>query len=102
MVDVGAKAETERVAVAEGQVVMRPETLALILSRRRQEGRRARHRPHRRHHGRQAHADLIPLCHPLALTSVSVDIAPDEALPGLVVRAEAQDARARPASRWKR
>ena len=35
-------------------------------------------------------SDLIPLCHPVALTKVSVDISPDEALPGLTVRAEAR------------
>ena len=44
--------------------------------------------------------ELIPLCHPIALTHVELEITPDLALPGLIVRAEA--ARGRPASRWRR
>ncbi len=74
----------------EGCVVMAPETLALMPGRPGQEGRRLRRRAHRRHHGRQAHIELIPLCHPLALTSVQVDIAPDDSLPGLRVKARAK------------
>ena len=79
MVDVSAKAETERVAIAGGRVVMAPETLALIrageigkgdvLGVARLAGIMAAKRT----------ADLIPLCHPLALTSVAVDLAADEA-----------------------
>ena len=46
--------------------------------------------------------ELIPLCHPLALSKVEVDIAPDQQLPGLIVRATVQGQRARPASRWRR
>ena len=60
MVDVSAKDATERIAVAEGRVVMRKETLDLVLDRQRQEGRRARRRAHRRHHGGQAHARADP------------------------------------------
>ena len=51
MVDVSDKAVTERIAIAEGRVVMLPETLALCIVGQRQEGRRARRRAHRRHHG---------------------------------------------------
>jgi cyclic pyranopterin phosphate synthase len=90
MVDVGAKAETERAAIAEGRVVMRPETLALILSG---DAKKGDARGAARIAGIMAAkktADLIPLCHPIALTSVSVDIASDQALPGLIVRAEAK------------
>lgn len=90
MVDVGGKTETERVAMAEGKVVMRPETLALILSA---DAKKGDARGAARIAGIMAAkrtADLIPLCHPIALTSVSVDIVPDEALPGLVVRATAK------------
>ena len=90
MVDVGAKAETERVAIAEGSVVMRAETLALILS---DDAKMGDARGAARIAGIMAAkrtADLIPLCHPIALTSVSVDISPDDALPGLVVRATAR------------
>ena len=60
MVDVSAKAATERTAVAEGRVVMRPKTLDIVLNGNAEEGRRARRRAHRRHHGGQAH----PRAHP--------------------------------------
>jgi cyclic pyranopterin phosphate synthase len=90
MVDVTAKADTEREATAEGKVVMRAETLALVqagdmkkgdvLGTARIAGIMAAKRTH----------ELIPLCHPIALTGVSVDIAPDPALPGLIVRATAR------------
>ena len=90
MVDVTAKADTERVAVAQGAVVMRLETLALIragdmkkgdvLGVARIAGIMAAKRTH----------ELIPLCHPLALTGVEVEIEPDDALPGLRVRARAR------------
>jgi cyclic pyranopterin phosphate synthase len=89
MVDVGAKAETERVAVAEGTVAMRPETLRTILAGDAKKGdvigtaRIAGIMAAKRTH------ELIPLCHPLLLTKVSVDIKPDEALPGLRVTATA-------------
>jgi cyclic pyranopterin phosphate synthase len=90
MVDVTAKAETDRVAVAEGRVVMRAETLALVLAGDMKKGdvlgvaRVAGIMAAKRTH------ELIPLCHPLALTGVEVDISPDEALPGLVVRTTAR------------
>jgi len=90
MVDVSDKAATERVAVAEGRVVMRPETLALIRSGNAKKGdvlgtaRIAGIMAAKRTH------ELIPLCHPIALTNVSVDLSPDEGLPGVVVRAEAK------------
>jgi cyclic pyranopterin phosphate synthase len=89
MVDVGAKAETERLAVAEGTVTMRPETLRIILAGNAKKGdvigtaRIAGIMAAKRTH------ELIPLCHPLLLTKVSVDIKPDEALPGLRVTATA-------------
>jgi cyclic pyranopterin phosphate synthase len=90
MVDVGAKAETERLAVAEGTVTMRPETLRLILAGDAKKGdvigtaRIAGIMAAKRTH------ELIPLCHPLLLTKVSVDIRPDNALPGLRVTATAR------------
>ncbi|MDN5926278.1 MAG: cyclic pyranopterin monophosphate synthase MoaC [Hyphomicrobiales bacterium] len=90
MVDVGAKAETERVAVAEGTVTMRPETLRAILEGDAKKGdvigtaRLAGIMAAKRTH------ELIPLCHPLLLTKVSVDISPDESLPGLKVTATAR------------
>jgi cyclic pyranopterin phosphate synthase len=90
MVDVGGKDETPRTAIAEGAVVMKPETLALILRGNAKKGdvvataRIAGIMAAKRTH------ELIPLCHPLLLTKVSVDIAPDEALPGLRVTALAR------------
>lgn len=87
MVDVSAKATTERVAVAEGRVIMTAATLEVVrrgdakkgdvLGAARIAGIMAAKRTH----------ELIPLCHPLLLSKVEVDIAPDAALPGLRVRA---------------
>ncbi|MEM1045150.1 MAG: cyclic pyranopterin monophosphate synthase MoaC [Pseudomonadota bacterium] len=90
MVDVADKAVTHRVAVASGQVSMLPETLALIQSGAAAKGdvvataRIAGIMAAKKTH------DLIPLCHPVPLTKVSVDIEPDGTLPGLVVTATAK------------
>ena len=90
MVDVGDKAETTRTAIAEGHVVMRTDTLALILSGNAKKGdvlgtaRIAGIMAAKRTH------ELVPLCHPILLTKVSVEIEPDEALPGLRVTALAR------------
>jgi cyclic pyranopterin phosphate synthase len=90
MVDVGAKTETERTAIAEGSVTMQPETLQMILDGNAKKGdvlgaaRIAGIMAAKKTH------ELIPLCHPLLLTKVSVDIEPDTALPGLRVRALAR------------
>ena len=87
MVDVSAKAVTHRVAVAEGRLRMREETLALIRSGNAKKGdvlgvaRVAGIMAAKRTH------ELIPLCHPLAITGVTLDIMPDEALPGIRVTA---------------
>ena len=88
MVDVSAKDDTARVAIAEGSVVMAAQTLALILSGDAKKGdvlgaaRIAGIMAAKRTH------ELIPLCHPLLLSKVAVDIEPDAALPGLRVRAQ--------------
>lgn len=90
MVDVSAKDSTQRVAVAEGRVVMRPETLDLIIAGDAKKGdvlgtaRIAGVMAAKRTH------DLIPLCHPLALSQVVVDLEPDASLPGVRVRATAK------------
>ena len=60
MVDVSAKLATERTAIAEGRVMMRKETLELVLSGNAQQGRRAGRGAARRHHGGQAHARADP------------------------------------------
>jgi cyclic pyranopterin phosphate synthase len=90
MVDVGDKAVTTRSATAGGAVIMAPETLALIragdakkgdvIGTARLAGIMAAKRTH----------ELIPLCHPLALSKVSVDVSADDALPGLRVTATAK------------
>jgi cyclic pyranopterin phosphate synthase len=87
MVDVSDKPATERVAVAEGRVVMQPETLDIVrrgdakkgdvLGTARIAGIMAAKRTH----------DLIPLCHPLAISQVEVEATPDAKLPGVKVTA---------------
>ena len=90
MVDVGAKAATERTAVASGAVKMKPETLSAIIAGDAKKGdvlgaaRIAGIMAAKKTH------ELIPLCHPLLLNKVSVDIEPDDALPGLRVTALAR------------
>jgi cyclic pyranopterin monophosphate synthase len=88
MVDVGGKEITQRTAIAEGQVVTRPETVALIragdarkgdvLGVARVAGIMAAKRTH----------ELIPLCHALPISKVAVECAIDDDLPGIRVRAE--------------
>jgi cyclic pyranopterin monophosphate synthase len=87
MVDVSAKTATEREAVAEGRVLMQPKTLALVqtgnakkgdvLGTARIAGIQAAKRTH----------ELIPLCHPLPIAQVEVELMADADLPGIVVRA---------------
>lgn len=89
MVDVTDKDVTSRTAVAEGAVAMAPTTLDVIVKGDAKKGdvigtaRLAGIMAAKRTH------DLIPLCHPLALTKIDVDIEADPDLPGLTVRAEA-------------
>ena len=79
MVDVGAKPVSERIAVAKASVAMRPETLALIVERRAAKGDVLAVARLAGIMAAKRTADLIPLCHPLALNSVAVDLACDEA-----------------------
>ncbi len=87
MVDVGEKAVTARTAKAEGHVRMLPATLAMIREGAAKKGdvigvaRIAGIMAAKRTH------ELIPLCHPLLLSKIAVDVAFDETLPGLVVTA---------------
>ena len=90
MVDVSDKAATGRVAIAEGKVLMAASTLATILAGDAKKGDVIGAARIAGIMAAKKTADLIPLCHPVALTRVAVDIAPDEALPGLDVRAEAR------------
>lgn len=90
MVDVADKAETERVAVAQGAVRMKPETLALILEGNAAKGDVIGTARLAGIMAAKKTADLIPLCHPLMLTKVTVNIEPDDTLPGLRVQALAK------------
>src|SRR5206468_8065879 len=89
MVDVSVKAATEREAVAEGRVIMTAKTLDLVLSGDAKKGdvlgaaRIAGIMAAKRTH------ELIPLCHPLPVTKIAVEIEPDRKLPGVIVRASA-------------
>lgn len=78
MVDVSDKAETERVATARGSVLMQPATLALIKQGGVKKGDVLSIARLAGIMGAKRTPDLIPLCHPLALTSVQVDVALDE------------------------
>jgi len=90
MVDVSEKAATARIAVAEGRVRMAPATLETILAGDAKKGDVIGAARIAGIMGAKRTSDLVPLCHPIALAKVLVDIAPDHALPGLVVRAEAR------------
>ena len=90
MVDVGDKPETVRVAVAEGFVRMRPETLDLILKGNAKKGDVLATARLAGIMAAKQTANLIPLCHPLMLSKVSVEISADETLPGLRVEAMAK------------
>jgi cyclic pyranopterin phosphate synthase len=79
MVDVSDKAETERTATAKGSVVMQPATLALIKEGGVKKGDVLSVARLAGIMGAKRTPDLIPLCHPLALTSVQVDLTLDEA-----------------------
>ena len=87
MVDVSDKAVTSRVARAESYIKMAPETLEIITEGRAKKGdvlgvaRLAGIMAAKRT------ADLIPLCHPLPITKVSVDLTPDATLPGIRISA---------------
>ena len=87
MVDVSQKAATERVAIAEGRVVMKKSTLKLVLAGDAKKGDVLGAARIAGIMAAKKTSDLIPLCHPLALSKVEVDIVPDKKLPGLVVRA---------------
>ncbi len=87
MVDVGDKAETVRIATASGSVTMQKQTLELILSGNAAKGDVIGTARLAGIMAAKKTSDLIPLCHPLMLSKVSVDIEPDEALPGLRVSA---------------
>lgn len=87
MVDVSAKAETHRMARATGTIRMRAETLAAIRANTLAKGDVIAVARVAGVMAAKRTAELIPLCHPLPLTDVQIEIDPDEALPGLRVTA---------------
>jgi cyclic pyranopterin phosphate synthase len=87
MVDVGHKADTARVAVAAGEVRMLPETLALIRAGQLKKGDVLTVAQLAGVMAAKRTAELIPLCHPLALTHIDVRCELADALPGVVIRA---------------
>ena len=90
MVDVGDKAETVRIARAEGFIRMAPATLELIMSGNAKKGDVIGTARLAGIMAAKQTASLIPLCHPLMLTKVAVDIREDRALPGLRIEAMAK------------
>lgn len=87
MVDVSAKPVTDRVAVAEGCVVMTPETLAHVTAGTAKKGDVLGIARVAAIMGAKRTSDLIPLCHPLPITKVSVELMPDASLPGVRIEA---------------
>ena len=87
MVDVGAKPVTDRIATAEGRIVMTAATLGLITQGRAKKGDVLGVARLAGIMAAKKTSDLIPLCHPLPITKVAVDLVPDAALPGVRVTA---------------
>ncbi|MBI3382364.1 MAG: cyclic pyranopterin monophosphate synthase MoaC [Aquabacterium sp.] len=90
MVDVSDKASTTRVAVAQGRIVMQPSTLALIAEGRAGKGDVLGVARIAAIQGAKRTADLIPLCHPLALSKVAVEFELDEVASAVVCRVTVQ------------
>ncbi len=87
MVDVGGKPVTERIAIAKGEVLMRKATFDLIRDGALKKGDALTVAQIAGITAAKRTSDLIPLCHPLALSKVDVDLALDESLPGVVITA---------------
>ena len=92
MVDVSAKDSTNREAVAEGQVHMTAQTLAYVTEGRAKKGDVLGIARIAGIMAAKKTADLIPLCHPLALTRVALDLVADPALPGIRITATVRTA----------
>lgn len=90
MVDVSDKAATDRIAVAQGHIVMERETLALCMSGNAKKGDVLGAARIAGIMAAKKTSELIPLCHPIALTKVTVDLESDESLPGVRVVATAK------------
>lgn len=87
MVDVSEKEVTSRIAVAQGEIKMQPETLALITEGRAKKGDVLGIARVAGIMGAKHTSTLIPLCHPLPITKVSLELTPDPTLPGIRLEA---------------
>lgn len=87
MVDVGAKPDTERIAIAKGEIVMKRKTLDLIRAGQMKKGDVLTIAQIAGISASKRTSDLIPLCHPLPLTKIDIELALDESLPGVVITA---------------
>jgi cyclic pyranopterin phosphate synthase len=90
MVDVGSKPDSERIAIARGEIHMKKETLDLIRAGQIKKGDVLTVAQIAGISASKRTSELIPLCHPLPLTKVDVDLALDEFLPGIVITATAK------------
>jgi cyclic pyranopterin phosphate synthase len=90
MVDVGQKPVTHRIAVAQGEIRMAPATLAAIVAGNAAKGDVIGAARIAGIMAAKKTSELIPLCHPLALDSVAIEIEPDASLPGFRITAKAQ------------
>lgn len=87
MVNVAAKPESERTAVARGEVLLKPETVALIRQGLMKKGDVLTVAQLAGIMGAKRTAELIPLCHPIPIHQASVDLELDDALPGVRIEA---------------
>ncbi len=87
MVDVSEKEHTDRVAIAEAHIKMQRETFEIIAEGRAKKGDVLGVARLAGIMGAKKTSDLIPLCHPLAIAKVSIDLEPDASLPGVRVKA---------------
>jgi cyclic pyranopterin phosphate synthase len=90
MVDVGAKPETERIAIAKGEVKLRPETVQLIQQGLMKKGDVLTVAQIAGIMGAKKTSELIPLCHPIPLTQVEVELTVSEDLPGVLITSKAR------------
>ena len=90
MVDVGSKDDTERIAIATGEILMKVETFGLIRDGLIKKGDVLTIAQVAGIMAAKKTSELIPLCHPLALTKVDVDLELDENLPGVKITATAR------------
>ena len=87
MVDIGSKADTNRIAIVKGHLKMQPETLAMITGGTAKKGDVLGVARLAGIMGAKQTANLIPLCHPLGLDHVHLELVPDQSLPGIQITA---------------